>query len=444
MLVDSNRPASADLAQLPNQTNNPLHPTGSSSYSDDAELSQPNDTISIPLPAVFVLARRLTASPLAVRLWQLVIIWFGFSLVLSRHLGAHGGAENDTTLAWVFDVGLFATAVNVSATAPGLRTAARGGLEKLGCGTTELGQASRRILHRWKVLLTGVGLLWALTGLVSAFQVLFMEGKTSKLTGRVLTPLYLYTVCLAAVPCNGLFLPLIFNVWIYALQYGSLLAGETVDRVIENVERHSPTDPAWQSVVVPGVKMLVRETLPDLSKAFGNTLGYMVLGCWCGAFAWFAVYVEKRALMALVCMIVFTFLPFGIATTVSSTSDKCDELRDKINAKRGDDLTAHLELASLETYMKELNRGQGLGFVVSGIVIDIGMMNRIFSALVSFLVTVVPIILALTPSTVAAYDDTLGACELSNEQQAAIKATAQVVINGSCSYNITLDAIMGA
>ena len=443
MLVDSNRPASADLAQLPNQTNNPLHPTGSSSYSDDAELRQPNATINISFPAVFVLARRLTASPLAVRLWQLVALWFGFSFVLSRHLGAHG-AENDTTLAWLYDVGMFAAVVNGSAPAPGLQTAARGGLEKLGCGTTELGQASHRILHRWKVLLTGVGLMWALIGLVSAFQVLFMEGKTSKLTGRVLTPFYLYTTALGAVPCGGLFMPLIFCVWIYALQYGSLLGGETVDRVIENVERHSPTDPAWQSVVVPGVKMLVRETLPDLSKAFGNTLGYTVLGCWCGAFALFAIYVEKRALVTLVVMIVFTFLPFGIATTVSSTSDKCDELRDKINAKRGDDLTAHLELASLETYMKELNRGQGLGFVVSGIVIDIGMMNRIFSALVSFLVTVVPIILALTPSTVAAYDDTLGACELSNEQQAAIKATAQVVINGSCSYNITLDAIMGA
>eukprot|EP01050_Picozoa_sp_SAG11_P008135 SAG11_NODE_702_length_7661_cov_3.468659_7_plen_76_part_00 len=43
----------------------------------------------------------------------------------------------------------------------------------------------------------------------------------------------------------------------------------------------------------------------------------------------------------------------------------------------------------------DLISGMCCRFVVYGIVIDIAMMNKIFSALVSFLVTVVPIILTL-------------------------------------------------
>ena len=68
--------------------------------------------------------------------------------------------------------------------------------------------------------------------------------------------------------------------------------------------------------------------------------------------------------------VVTAFLPFGMASTVSATSDKADILRDGINKKRGEDLSDHHELAALEAYMNNENRGQGLGFVVCGVVID--------------------------------------------------------------------------
>eukprot|EP01052_Picozoa_sp_SAG31_P049251 SAG31_NODE_10693_length_1109_cov_1.017822_1_plen_66_part_10 len=66
---------------------------------------------------------------------------------------------------------------------------------------------------------------------------------------------------------------------------------------------------------------------------------------------------------------------------MSNTSDKCDDLRHKFNAIRGKDLSTHMELVALETFIKEVNRGQGLGFTVFGIVIDRAMVNRIFSTL---------------------------------------------------------------
>ena len=64
------------------------------------------------------------------------------------------------------------------------------------------------------------------------------------------------------------------------------------------------------------------------------------------------------------------FLPFGLASTVSATSDKADALRDGMNKKRLEYLSVHLELAALEACMNNENRGQGLGLVVFGVVID--------------------------------------------------------------------------
>ena len=49
------------------------------------------------------------------------------------------------------------------------------------------------------------------------------------------------------------------------------------------MQRTSPRDPKWQTEVVVGVKKLVSTTLPDLSDAFGNVLGYVTLAVWAAA-----------------------------------------------------------------------------------------------------------------------------------------------------------------
>ena len=82
------------------------------------------------------------------------------------------------------------------------------------------------------------------------------------------------------------------------------------------------------------------------------------------------MHLEGRSAATAVMAVVFAFLPFGLASTVSDTSDKADNLRDGINKKRVKDLSVHLELAALEACMNNENRGQGLGFVVFGVVID--------------------------------------------------------------------------
>lgn len=70
------------------------------------------------------------------------------------------------------------------------------------------------------------------------------------------------------------------------------------------------------------------------------------------------------------------------------------------------------------------------------------MMNKIFSALVSFLVTVVPIILALHQPAVDA-DGAVGqmSCGLSDSQGAMIKG-AMIGRNESCYFNMTIDEVL--
>eukprot|EP01052_Picozoa_sp_SAG31_P064224 SAG31_NODE_23092_length_511_cov_1.497573_2_plen_48_part_01 len=43
-------------------------------------------------------------------------------------------------------------------------------------------------------------------------------------------------------------------------------------------------------------------------------------------------------------VIVSGCVPFIIASTVADTSDKCDQLRDEINKKRGENLAMHNDL----------------------------------------------------------------------------------------------------
>ena len=69
-------------------------------------------------------------------------------------------------------------------------------------------------------------------------------------------------------------------------------------------------------------------------------------------------------------------------------------------------------------------------------------MNKIFSALVSFLVTVMPVILALHQTAVDA-DGAVGqmSCGLSDSHSAMIKG-AMIGRNESCYFNMTIDEIL--
>ena len=304
MLDDTSRQASTDLGVPEGEQTEfeVANPTAASSFTsvDESSIAIKTHTLSdgqagadelvtVPRPKLVVLGRTLIPSSVAVYIWGAMPVWHGVSFLVARSLGAHAEKDN-SQLAWVADLLICVEFCLWATVADGQRVAvaAGGGLEKLGLGeTAQIRTSSRATLKRWRLLLIPLASFLILVGVVTLGSILFKIGSRSKLTGRVITPLYAYTVMVALVPCWVLWFPLIFFSWIYSLQVGSVLAGEAITEVIESMERTSPRDPEWQTEVVAGVKKLVNVTLPDLSNTFGNVLGYVTLGCWTCSIATF-------------------------------------------------------------------------------------------------------------------------------------------------------------
>ena len=91
--------------------------------------------------------------------------------------------------------------------------------------------------------------------------------------------------------------------------------------------------------------------------------------------------------------LVFIFLPFYFSYAVAQVSTKCQDLLEQLNAVRINDLGHHLRLVALETALRNLNKEQGLGIVVAGIVFDTKLVKKLLAFTVSTCTTVVPIVL---------------------------------------------------
>ena len=94
----------------------------------------------------------------------------------------------------------------------------------------------------------------------------------------------------------------------------------------------------------------------------------------------------------------------------------------------------------LRTSVRSNRAGRILTIVL---LVDQAMVNKIFSALVSFLVTVVPIILALHQPGVDV-DGALSemSCGLSEAQEAGLLAWYALGGNASCIYNVTISSVV--
>ena len=125
---------------------------------------------------------------------------------------------------------------------------------------------------------------------------------------------------------------------------------------------------------------------------------------------------------------------------MAGASSDCDTLKDELNNKRGADLSVEndAKLFVIERLLQNLNKGQGLGFVVAGKVLDRTTLKTIFVAVSSFLGTVVPVVLALRPTTAVAGT---AACSLPAYHRDAIRAV-MASANATCSYNVSLSAIL--
>jgi len=96
---------------------------------------------------------------------------------------------------------------------------------------------------------------------------------------------------------------------------------------------------------------------------------------------------------------------------------------------------SHLQLACLEKALNGLNAGQGLGFTVSGLVLDKKSLALGLGGGASTLATA---LLAFGDDTPVSSVGT-AACALSAEHTGLIRGFA---LNASCSYNVTINEVL--
>ena len=121
---------------------------------------------------------------------------------------------------------------------------------------------------------------------------------------------------------------------------------------------------------MPEILKLINDTLPALSRGWADGLLTLWASMWMLAFGRFALSIDtgKKSHYGFI----FATFPLFLAADVAGASSDCDTLKDELNNKRGADLSVEndAKLFVIERLLQNLNKGQGLGFVVAGKVLD--------------------------------------------------------------------------
>ena len=89
-------------------------------------------------------------------------------------------------------------------------------------------------------------------------------------------------------------------------------------------------------------------------------------------------------------------MPLVMSSAVAAVSTSCDDLSSMINERRIEDLDMGPRLFQLELALKNLNNGQGLGFVVGdNSVLDKKKLRALYLSIIGVWTTVIPVLVAL-------------------------------------------------
>ncbi|CAE7832279.1 unnamed protein product [Symbiodinium sp. KB8] len=140
---------------------------------------------------------------------------------------------------------------------------------------------------------------------------------------------------------------------------------------------------------------LVDEIMPELAKISGPTLGLAacraVMACLCVVEVArnLARWEEPRGKVIVIALSIVIDMPVGLYCLLlpASVSDECAELMEHLNNVRAQEISKEVkvevdrEIRLTETYLNEVNRGQGLGFVLYGFktVVDKRMILSMFA-----------------------------------------------------------------
>jgi hypothetical protein len=167
------------------------------------------------------------------------------------------------------------------------------------------------------------------------------------------------------------------------------------------------------------VARLARETMPALGQ-WGFSLAAIFVGCGLASLLRVPSVVSKsnllgncvgddskclwRASLHLavhVCLAAaLAALPLLVALVPAQVTARCEHLLDRLNDIRPDgDTVLHNRVLELEIYVRNTNRGRGLGFVLFGTVISRRALAQCLAALVGVLTPATTYLISLAPGS---------------------------------------------
>eukprot|EP01043_Picozoa_sp_COSAG02_P057311 COSAG02_NODE_6935_length_3280_cov_1.802263_1_plen_458_part_00 len=334
-----------------------------------------------------------------------------------------------------------------------------GALARLGAGREKIGLAEARSLTRWRfvvAILSVVLALGCIVGLITAIAV-----STDPLSEKILG---VHPV-LGGVSIVLNFPLVIVPAWWLSSQMGSCLARDrTLETIRQTLKADASDKPMWLSTVAqPALEL--EDTYHHLSAGWGMGFLAIVLYFWLSALSELCSAVDPvfgaivnanqwqsvdiRA-FNLVDAAFYAFVPFLLVFDIAATSSKCDDLITALNRVRIKHIKTgpHPHIADLEMALCKLNGGQGLGLVLSGVVVDRRTLKGLGLKLAGTFTTIKIVLISLGASFHFGEDGGVTndasntTCAYTPTQLARLQA-AMVGRNATCFYNDTLQEILG-
>eukprot|EP01043_Picozoa_sp_COSAG02_P026843 COSAG02_NODE_1558_length_11928_cov_4.044974_5_plen_472_part_00 len=313
-----------------------------------------------------------------------------------------------------------------------------GSLERLGAG-------SEPVFSPTGVISTGLGLVQVRAITIAAIVCSIGGMGSAVLALYMLTAdepdlaTFAWVLEASAVMVQPVFVFLVITFGL-AIKIGTALASFRTVQARLAVMSCDPLSLEWETEVVTTVVKLVTFVLPTLSRGLSIGLIGGTIGSWLNAMSWlaWAIYYRTTAgAMYTSCAFGLACIPLVVIYDVAATSSECDLLVEALNEKRLTNCSDehHIKISKLETMLRQLNKNQGMGVVIGGIVVDRKYLLNFFLQLSGLFMTGIGTMLALAPDV--ATNASTG-CEMDASQLSLLQAVVEQ-FNDTCTYyNVTL------
>ena len=241
--------------------------------------------------------------------------------------------------------------------------------------------------------------------------------------------------------------------WFVTLKQAAALSTCAVRRVRHAIYHRTIDSTQWESEVVGGICLLADETMPVLSRGWDGGAAAVCVACSTMALRQFVGALQQEDQTAMATGILqgglSACLPVGLLWDLADTSSECDLLVKDLNDKRLSETstrtttlsrtrsdTAHLAIVKLETMLGQLNKNQGLGFVLAGIVIDKRYLCSLLIKIGALATTILTTLLTFRQSAQTTSGEGQLCGGLSKAELAVLETMLNnmKMLNASCTY----------